>query len=525
MSVEEASAGVLRLTVGTALLVVTPLTIFLRHHGYVLYRPEILVLLLAVIVLAIGLALLASRGPLAAAAVYSSLIVAFIDVQFDFEVPLPGVGKTTVLVALFVALAVLLHKGTPRVRNLIDLMTGAALITTFLIPAGRLTWEESRPAPAQNSLPAVLHLILDEQAGLDALAALPGTLRNDVERFFRLKGFQIYGGAYSEHGETDRAIGHALSLASNQKIDTLVESSSAPFKSRLRTNRYFDWLVRQGYAIHVYQSDHLDLCRSVDVASCWTYSIRRLRVLGDAPLSPLEKARVIAGHYLLRSDAWNELRDRYAVGRRQLSEPAWLPAWNWERNRLSPVATTLAFERLEHDLRELQRGHAVIAHVLLPHYPYIYDAACEMRDPAEWLERHEVPGTGTVNNSAKGRALRYQRYGEQMQCTMRWIERLMSALRSDVREDAIVVVHGDHGSRITLTDPWTRDSSRLVDADYRDTYSTLFAVRTAIPPASQDDRAASVGCLLQGLVANSLRTVGSIESCSEPPPWARRGGQ
>ena len=43
--------------------------------------------------------------------------------------------------------------------------------------------------------------------------------------------------------------------------------------------------------------------------------------------------------------------------------------------------------------------------------------------------------------------------------------------------DALIIVHGDHGSRINLIDPSIDVVDRMVDSDFLDAFSTLFAIR------------------------------------------------
>lgn len=44
-------------------------------------------------------------------------------------------------------------------------------------------------------------------------------------------------------------------------------------------------------------------------------------------------------------------------------------------------------------------------------------------------------------------------------------------------KEATVIVHGDHGSRIYLNHPLVGNKEMLTDADLRDGYSALFAVK------------------------------------------------
>jgi len=115
-------------------------------------------------------------------------------------------------------------------------------------------------------------------------------------------------------------------------------------------------------------------------------------------------------------------------------------------------------------------------HLMLPHYPYAYDAECRLRPrPAEWLtnsDRRAFP----MSNSVESRAHRYTLYLEQMDCTHRELADLFLAMqRSGVFGAAEIVIHGDHGSRIGLAPMDARAADFIDPMSFLDSYSTLFA--------------------------------------------------
>ena len=59
------------------------------------------------------------------------------------------------------------------------------------------------------------------------------------------------------------------------------------------------------------------------------------------------------------------------------------------------------------------------------------------------------------------------------------IDQLLAAVPAGLRQDAVVIVHGDHGSRIARNDPTAVERTLFSAADYADLYSTLFAVTRA----------------------------------------------
>lgn len=97
-----------------------------------------------------------------------------------------------------------------------------------------------------------------------------------------------------------------------------------------------------------------------------------------------------------------------------------------------------------------------------------------------WLNRipFEVGWGYSEQNSAASREQRYVQYYAQVECAQNIIEDLYAAIRASGQwERAIVIVHGDHGSRITRHDPWQTGLDKLVEDDFRDAYSTFFAVK------------------------------------------------
>lgn len=510
----SATARVSQLT--AAVLLLTPFVVFLRHHAYSLGEPEALALSAALAAAGAGAATLVRRSPTLTAVLVAGLAALFIDVQFDLEVPIPGLGETGLLVALTAALALVIRAMGGAALTLVLVMTSVVLLSTFLLAAGRLQQAEgSDQAGGDARLPLLLHLILDEHIGVEGLRTEgTGQVGPQIRAFLDDNRFLVYGGAYAEFAETVESIGHVLDLAPGRHEHDLLESSPG-FAARLTRSRYFEWLSKQGYAIHVSQADHLDMCHSTTpVASCDTYASTRLGVLEPVELPASQKAQVIAGAYLSRSDIWNELRERYHWLRGLLPTGLGLPEWAWERTRVSPIATSAALDRLAERLRRARPGQAIVAHLLLPHYPYVYDAECRIRPPDDWLDRND-PLLPDANNTPGGRALRYERYGEQVRCTQRRVQELLDAIPAGVGEQAIVILQGDHGSRISLVGRRSRAQQQLIPTDYMDAYSTLFAIRAPGLGPRYDQRQASAACLLEALVESRFQPPAA--ACEAPP--------
>jgi hypothetical protein len=55
---------------------------------------------------------------------------------------------------------------------------------------------------------------------------------------------------------------------------------------------------------------------------------------------------------------------------------------------------------------------------------------------------------------------------------------LMTIDKAGLLQDATIIIHGDHGSRITLRDPIIANRNQATIIDYVDSFSTLFAIRS-----------------------------------------------
>ncbi|HJS31185.1 MAG TPA: hypothetical protein VJ924_04265, partial [Alphaproteobacteria bacterium] len=156
-----------------------------------------------------------------------------------------------------------------------------------------------------------------------------------------------------------------------------------------------------------------------------------------------------------------------------------LPGWNWDHLVFGPVTSKRVLAQLIETVGERPAGSALFAHLILPHNTYLYDARCETNpDFLKWVDRNRTVFWPFISNTPEDRAQRYVRYFEQLRCTYGMLDALFDAMRERGTLDrAMIFVHGDHGSRIALTDPLPQLADRLTKQDVIDGYSTLYAVR------------------------------------------------
>jgi hypothetical protein len=308
------------------------------------------------------------------------------------------------------------------------------------------------------------------------MAAEPelAALRKDTIDFYTDRGFSLYDGAYSRHSNTANSVPYILSFgnAPLATSDTRVQHIRPPKLD------YFGLLNDRGYAISSLHVDFIDYCAAGQVEMCETFRRSDLSSAAHFDLSTVERAKLIGFTLTSLSRVTATAYEQW----RNLSEFLWGSAPNRLRyqTKLFPLASVKAFDRFEAKLGQVRNGHVYLAHFLLPHDPYELDADCRVKPRDQWQHQWN---SGPI-------ALRQRAYADQAHCAMQQIDRLLAALdRTTAGRNAIVVIHGDHGSRISnrLPDMAREDTGVL---DYAMAHSTMFAIRApGIAPGLVEGRA------------------------------------
>jgi arylsulfatase A-like enzyme len=147
------------------------------------------------------------------------------------------------------------------------------------------------------------------------------------------------------------------------------------------------------------------------------------------------------------------------------------------------------------------------AHLLIPHYPYTVDSQCNIRRPVmSWLNRDTaLADAPNDSNTEESRSLRYDEYILQIRCVIKKLTELFQVIKAQGNlDDAIIIVHGDHGSRIVLVEPFARNERRLSRQDYYDGFSTLFAVHSPEITPGYDSQMVGLPRLLKHTVVEPL---------------------
>lgn len=483
------------------LLLWTPFFVFVAQRDHPVPPGGLLVsagcCLLAAVILS---ALCGRAGSKRQAILFAGLLALVLDVQFDWYED----AVAYVAFAVLLALSWLLRRHGSAI---LSAMFGAVLLSTALF--GSLEpYEEVREidngaaggAAAGTAARGILvHLMLDEHAGIMGIPEeVPGgeALRRDLREFFVANGFRLFGNAISEYAATRNSMAGILNFTAGPTPYDLYEGRE-PFV--LRQSRYFEALAEAGYDLHVYQTLYMDYCKEFPalVDHCYSYRHDGTNWLKTSDFGDLDKLNVLFSLYLQRSDEMLEtvlklyvrLAEQLRDGGVVLPE---LPKWD---DGPSPANAMVAFDRVIADVAAGEGGSAYFAHLLIPHAPYIYRSDCSQRsDVNGWLSnrppfRREMSESGWLRSHAAA--------FEQMQCVRQKLGELFQQMKAaGLFDDATIIIHGDHGSRIYRVAARAENIGRLQQRDYLAGFATLFAAKSPALEAGYDTRTVPVSRLL-----------------------------
>jgi len=438
----------------------------LNHHSYPLFTAEVGLLLAGMAVAAVLMGTLVQVAGPRIGFLFSSLFVA---IAIDLNVSL-SLTKFYFLWGGLAVVAWFFERALLKV-------TGAAFASVLLFQFIALTTgvgahqrpgDETQVRQAIKATPAnrapVIHLVLDSYIGLDGMALGPvevRKLRGEQAAFFAREGFQVYPQAYSRHVKTINSLPHLFSYG-EAPLATTPRNLQYYVPDRLA---YFADLDARGYRIDATLPDYVDLCVKQPMTRCHNYERSGLDSMRGTDIPVGDRATVFAFTLLQLTALPSRAAEAMVLGANDLfgldgRRP-------YDRPKLLPLVSLDRLDEFTAGLANLERGDVRLAHLLVPHDPYMLDARCRALPGRQWLDEH---GPGAVD-------ARQAAYADQVRCLTSRIDRMMDALdRTPAGRQAIVIIHGDHGSRITPVVPFL-DGPALTELEVLTSHSTLFAIR------------------------------------------------
>lgn len=478
------------------ILVIWNLFLFvIKDRLYPLFSTEVALSLFALALLAgfISLLSLANRRAYYAAAV-SALLVFFVDFMVEPSMQLHKFALLALFILFYIAIL--------KLGRALYLPAAAAL-SVMLIATVVLSMQQAQPGIAafdtsdpvgDGAPPRLIHLLLDEHLGVEGF---PSThpfgrlMKERVKEFYTNRGFQLYGNAYGHYCNTFDAVPGLLNFTREPTPKQFVSGDEGSYV--VTRNRYFELLKERGYRLHVLGAGYLDFCAQT---MALTADCQQAYFMSWASVAALDVPTADKAIFLLRSfvtgypryqrlqqlydTSWRPALARNGAYLSRLADSIWItpPAHTYASNAMQTI------ERTWENILSLPHGHAAFIHLMLPHFPYSFGQNCATRPLLEWEENMEhVP---QEERTVQLQAERYRLYFEQMDCMLTLLDNLLDRLQQAGKlDDSIILVHGDHGSRLAIRDP-TVDAMPLTDSDLLDYFSLLYAVKMPGSPALYD---------------------------------------
>jgi len=343
--------------------------------------------------------------------------------------------------------------------------------------------------PGVNSPPRIIHLILDEHIGIEGIPTdIEGGLatKNLITQFYLKNGFQLFGGAFSHYFNTHISISNMVNFSADIKDVPFVKNGDGYILPR---NKYFKLLSERKYHIEVLSGGFLDFCSAAVVTVNCQYDFGTLHAFAKLEMPTSQKFQVVTSRYLNQSSVVPFLIRKIVLPYELLR--SWIWAFELDRTRLNSLSTLRNLKVLWNDIASLPHGSALFAHLMIPHSPYVAHADCSIRPASRdflWYNNNRfLPSAEGPTNTIASRQERYKLYFEQLGCLYLRLDELFDRMRAArVYDDSIIILHGDHGSRIGINEPTTKNQQALTKQDLVDGFSTLFAMKLPGRPGRYD---------------------------------------
>jgi hypothetical protein len=355
-------------------------------------------------------------------------------------------------------LSVIVTHRIPKLRpDRLDITEGEAL-------AAR--WAES--GVFDSSLPIVVHLGFDELMSVGAIPTdVPGGEATAARHreLARKHSFRLYESVYSRHffsGDT------FPTLMGNEYLGL---SALADQKPSFAANAYFTDLAQRGYRTVVFQNDLLNFCADPNVDMCETFNAFDPGGAAGEGLDPRNQRAALwqtiirtfepsftseAGKALLASVYGLQTGEVGVIGAAGRFDVQRFPA---------------GFDRFTRFAANVPRGTHLFGYFMVPHSPYLLSEDCFVSGK---FEGGYYLGKYPEEEREQLRRDNYGAYLAQTRCLQSKVDQFMSAVSAMPDfHDAVFVIHGDHGSRISIGNMLEDFDTR----DFIDNYPTYFAIR------------------------------------------------
>ena len=360
-------------------------------------------------------------------------------------------------------------------------------------PAGSVG-KSDRDVPALSPLlngKSLVHIVFDAHGSL-------GSDRGDSDQIARIKqsaresllsrGFVLGTHAFSRYFQTHDSIPNTINFTMSREHKKLLDDDD-----NLTELKLFERMSAHGYEGFVFQTTWIDFCkaRNVRYRACRTYK-------GESVVAMISRIPGMAGRlrisFTLYAVGFPLVNKVLAFYTRILAPrlPGMLPTFRPPGQPLSLMAFDI-FDDLETSVIEnAGKKGFYFAHVLMPHSPYSVDSSCSLRQPIGFWTSSTDPEAMKqgFENTIESRRNALEGYYQQVSCLYVLIDRMLGSWQAaGLLDDLVIVMHGDHGSRVSLKWPKSSDQpSPSSSQNDRDNFQAHFAYRMAGSTGQLDQR-------------------------------------
>lgn len=468
-------------------LLLTPLlftaleTAFIKHNGISILSSEALFTYLILIFLGLipGL-LMVFGGVFFRVIIASILLILLILSQINTLPVLPWGFKYRYVFPLFImSTSVLFYTIRLHLGKLFFVIFGVFWVGAFFTSKTPMVdlQQVATIKAANQELPPYIEIILDEHIGIDGLARLENSDHEFSKKLvndYIEKGFRVYGDAYSRDYQTLSSFASFLNFHPLKQVKTYIGKEKGI--NSIITNKLFEEITKSGYQINVLQSTFLSLCVKKD-----NINLKTCRTYNHAAPVPYPYAKLTEKSAVILNNVFSFIPpiDFFLKYKNKIWSMLHLPTSNTQGLVEASTATyVVSYPELMDLAKNVEQGNAYFVHLLMPHYPYVFDENCQY-----------------VGNRGK----KASTYIEQVKCTQKMMDEFLRVLAKNPNaKKSIVVIHGDHGTRM----PTPRDNKKysFTTENIIKTYNTFFVVKAPSYNAGYDQNKYPLDYLLKTIV-------------------------
>jgi hypothetical protein len=362
--------------------------------------------------------------------------------------------------------------------------------------------DETVAVPPELDGKSLVHIVFDAHGSLgedSADTTRAAQIKQSARELLVERGFVLGTEVFSRYFQTHDSVANTINFSINDEHKRFFDDGISLAELKL-----FEQLSVNGYEGHVFQSSWINFCDAggVRYRTCRTYKGESVVSLIAQIPGFLDRLKVSLASYVVGLPLPNKILVFYS---RVLAPrlPDALPAFRFPAGPLSLMAFDILDNLESSVISNAGADSFYFAHILMPHGPFSVDAACSLRQPIGYWRQSTDPEAMQqgLENTVHGRQQSLEDYFEQLSCLYNRIDRMLSAWdRARVLDDLLIVMHGDHGSRVSLNWPSSTDQSSLKSTQNdRDNFLTHFAYRASGRPGRVDDREAALQDSFAGL--------------------------